>query len=102
MTWEQKLAALQSLGGGTIHVKLHMRKPGDWYLHTGLGIGHHGFSSWASASGETPEQAVENSWLHFTEGEAQELFVLKKHMDDRGYRWNGFMWQEHLFPKEAV
>lgn len=88
MTWEEKLAALQSL----TETSLRMRKPGDWYVDAyGLReIGGNGILDSAYGNGKTPQEAVENDWLKMT-SLASDLYIRVK---GKNYRWMGYMWRQ--------
>jgi hypothetical protein len=88
LTWEQKLEALNSLG----EAHLVMRTPGDWYLLQSKNIGGGGrVASSSFGFGKTPQEAVENDWLIYTEGLPSDRYVVCKHGEK--VRWNGFMWK---------
>lgn len=96
MTWEQKLAALQTL---TEH-KLIMREPGDWYVCATIEIGGDGMLKSEYGNGETPEEAVLDHWERLTKLQNFEYLVVRTPTDFVGgsksnyYRWNGFMWKD--------
>jgi hypothetical protein len=89
MTWEQKLLALKALGGSD--TALHIRTEGDWYVRVpGVEIKEGPVLRGAGGSGETPEEAVENTWNGIA---GRELVVKAMGPGRASFRWNGFMWE---------
>lgn len=95
MTWEEKLSACCSIAD----TSLSMRKPGDWYVSSGMEVierGHRGVLVGSYGNGKTPEEAVENHWKKLVENPEVECIVVHAMRDDRRELiWNGFMWQDY-------
>lgn len=92
MTWEQKLAALQSL----TDTSLRMRKPGDWYVSAvGRGIGGDGFLTGTYGNGKTPQEAVDDDWNQLTQFLPSDRYILVERAGKRRQvRWTGYMWED--------
>jgi hypothetical protein len=92
LTWEEKLMVLAAISDD---VSLHMRKPGDWYVHTGLEIGNGQFLEGPTARSESPQAAVEEAWEQYTHLAPGEFLVIHAGSERRReYRWNGYAWVE--------
>lgn len=93
MTWEQKLAALQALGG---ECHLAMRSPGNWYVaEKGFSIGGDGMLTSQTQSEPSPADAVEECWSqHVTNLPANRYLAVEGNDSRKHFRWNGYMWQE--------
>lgn len=90
MTWEQKLQAMTSLVG-FFNISLRMRHPGNWYVavtgrHVKSGCVEYG----RYGNGKTPQEAVENDWLLYTNLKGTEVIGV----NDKCFKWNGFMWEQ--------
>lgn len=91
MTWEQKLAALKSLGGA----HLEMRSPGVWWVSANVEIGGDGFLSSVIENGATPEDAVDRFWKAITSRLSSTQHLYAGHSSaKRRVKWNGYMWQD--------
>lgn len=86
MTWEEKLAALNSLS----QCSLRMRKPGDWYVSWHAETGGT-MVSCDFGNGRTPEEAVNAHWDLYVTNLPSDRHIRAK---NRCYRWVGFMWEE--------
>jgi hypothetical protein len=91
MTWEQKFEAIQTLSPSA---KLAMRKPGDWFMHTGIERGGDGMLASVYDNGKTPEEAVENTFAALINIPSDRYLVVQDSRGRRHYRWSGFMWKE--------
>lgn len=91
MNWQQKLAAIQAFCGH-FDVSLRMRKPGDWYVSSGMGIGGNGMVSSAYGNGVTPEEAVLDHWEQYASLPLDRYATINTENGQRRGRWNGFMW----------
>jgi len=102
MTWEEKFAALGALAGGW-DCALHMRHPGNWYVHLrSVDIGGHGLLGAVVGNGDSPATAVEDCWTTATTLPQDQYIVIHAMRDRRrAVRWNGFMW-ETVNEKEQV
>ncbi len=95
MTWEEKLAALQTL----CNTSLRMRAPGDWYVAAdGREVQKTGSCvlSGDSGDGTTPQEAVEDDWKIIAEPGLDSYVVLDA-MDSekrREVQWIGYMWKD--------
>lgn len=92
MSWEEKLAAIQSLTGDA---SLKMRRPGNWYVNARMDLGGNGLLEGKYGNGATPEEAVENHWKIYTMLPPDRYVVVNGNFDgNRRLRWNGYMWRE--------
>jgi hypothetical protein len=99
VTWEEKFAAIQALAR---EASLKMRKPGDWYVEAvGVEISEGCLLVGSYGNGRTPQEAVEDHWIKWTQLTGKQTHLVKNAMrDDRQtYRWNGYMWAEVHEPK---
>lgn len=90
MTWEQKLAALNSITA----TRVLMREPGNWYVEAYarmLPDGAHMFRG-AYGEGKTPQEAVENDWDQISASPS--VYISPNSEEERRVRWNGYMWEE--------
>lgn len=95
MTWEQKVAALNSIG----RVELGMRFPGDWYAsQNGVCVVLPGFERGGAGNGATPELAALDLWRERVDElpHSDALFIRSS---QRCVRWNGFMWADVERPR---
>jgi len=92
MDWQQKLQAIQAFCGH-FYVSLRMRKPGDWYVSSGMGIGGDGMVSGAYGNGRTPEEAVLDHWEQYSSLPIDRYATITIDNGQRRGRWNGFMWE---------
>jgi len=91
MNWQQKLAAIQAFCG-PFDVSLMMRKPGDWYVSSGMGIGGDGLVHGVYGNGSTPEEAVLDHWEQYRDLPPNRYATISHGAGQRRGRWNGFMW----------
>ncbi|MDH5738698.1 MAG: hypothetical protein OEY77_00065 [Nitrospira sp.] len=97
MTWEQQLAACQSL----CEHSLRMRKPGDWYVSaSSLTVKSGDFQKGRYGNGETPEMAVADHWNKITKLKDKEYVFVYRGKGHDAYKWNGYMWKQ--IPEEGV
>ena len=90
MNWEQKLEALNALA----ECSLKMRKPGDWYVGHSVEVKVGAILEGRYGNGETPQDAVEDSWRKLTELNPGEYLVTRAYSGSRkAVRWNGYMWE---------
>lgn len=103
MNWEEKLETLQALFPD-VHVA--MRAPGFWCVAKTGEVGGDGFLSSDYGEGNTPAEAVENTWRVLVD----QLPGGKWLTPDGGlscWRWNGYRWVDvtktanHSFKKEG-
>lgn len=87
LTWEQKMAALQTL----TDTSLRMRAPGDWYVSmSGAALVKGSFLHSVGGDGRTPEEAVEGAWEDVTGHRVR----VSRDGKDRDVVWVGCMWKE--------
>lgn len=99
MTWQQKAAALDALR----EIELHIRAPGDWYVHQGISIGGDGVLVGSYGNGETPELAIEDHWRIYCEELPHDRYiVIEGGIARRHVRWNGYMWQDLPIRKQVA
>lgn len=101
MDWQQKAAALDALAELTIK----FRKPNDWYVSQRVDVKDNAILRGEYGNGTTPQEAVEDHWLHLvTNLEKSPLYLVAFAGDDRrrAVRWNGFMWQDVPEPKREA
>jgi hypothetical protein len=92
MDWQQQFAAIQAFCGH-FDVSLRMRKPGDWYVSSNMGIGGDGMVSGAYGNGATPEEAVQDHWNQYSNLPHNRYATIESGDGQRRGRWNGFMWE---------
>jgi hypothetical protein len=90
MDWQQKFDAIQAFAG-TYNTALHMRAPGNWYVHSGMSIGGDGMLAGKYGNGGTPEEAVNEHWEIYTNLPPDRYAVNR---ENKRARWNGYMWRE--------
>ena len=100
MDWQQKAAALDALH----KIELHIRKPGDWYVHHGVEIGGDGLLIGSYGNGATPEEAVEDHWRKLCDELPVGRYIVVNAMNNRRrhVRWNGYMWCDLEVVTEAA
>jgi hypothetical protein len=92
LTWEQKAAALDTLG----NIEIKMRRPGDWFCaQSGVSVADGHFLYGGCGNGATPQEAIEDLWRYLVDDLLANRYVAIGGMDiTRRVRWNGFMWQD--------
>lgn len=100
MTWEQKLAALNSVAR---HALL-MRAPGDWYVNAPIEIGGRSVLVGAFGNGKSPQDAVEDHWRQLVDDMEQngDYLVCRDGQHVKVVRWNGFMWEDVSYLRKAA
>ena len=88
-TWEDRLAAMQAL----TECSLRMRSPGNWYVETSVEIGDGAILSSAYGNGETPEQAVEQTWKNVTTLRDDQYLAVRRHGERLNAMWDGDAWK---------
>lgn len=99
MTWEEKLAALQSLGDCC----LRMRHPGDWYVSaTSVEVSSGRMLEGRYGNGATPEAAVLDHWEKYTAlvGPGEVVVINAMSTERRHVRWTGYMWTDVPFERQ--
>lgn len=100
MTWEQKLAAMLVLSGGTM--PLVMVQPGNWMCcHPGE-IGGDGLLRSVPQRAASPEAAVNATWDAILALPSDRYLEVNRDGARRRYRWGGFMWLEVQGPAGLV
>lgn len=94
MDYQQKFLAIRALAG--TEVAIRARRYSDWFVSVpGVEIGGDGLLSSPTATGETPEAAIEKTWDLLTNLKPFRYLVIRAMTDDRRHvKWNGFMWEE--------
>lgn len=87
LTWEEKFDVLN----GLCSHELCMRRPGNWYVSSGLNVGGDGFLTGEYGNGETPQQAILNHWDKYCVSLPADKFIIVDWAEEtrRHVRWNG-------------
>jgi hypothetical protein len=88
MDWQQKFAAIQAFAGN-FDTSIMMRKPGDWYVSSGMSVGGDGMLSGKYGNGVSPEAAINEHWEIYSTLPFDRYAVNR---ENKRARWNGFMW----------
>ena len=88
-TWEQKLAAMQSLDD---NARPSMIEPGKWLCRHPGEIGGDGRLRSDAGRGATPELAVRAAWSLVIHLPSDRYLVVRRAGVRSNYRWSGFMW----------
>jgi hypothetical protein len=98
LTWEQKAEALNALA----EIEIHMRRPGNWYVHQGVEIKKGGILHGQYGNGVTPEAAILDHWHVLVEQvDLPDYLVVNAYGGDRrrAVFWNGYRWADVAEPK---
>lgn len=91
MTALEKAKALNALS--RISLMLTSTERTQWYVHHGVEKKDGCILSSAAGYGDTPEEAIDETWKLLTEG-APLLVIKAMGPDRREVRWNGYMWAD--------
>lgn len=91
MTWEEQLAALETLEP----VLIRMRAPGNWFVAlASVGITVEGGAIWnCLGEGATLELAVRALWQRLTTVTPPQRVLVDAYRHPRAVRWSGTAWE---------